>query len=146
MNRIKELRESRNIQQKELAIDLGVTQPTISNWELGIKVPSARSTRKLAEYFGVSMDYVIGRENKSEIPPKQNEQPAPKNGDGFEERALRLIRAAGSLSDEQRDFLLAVLELAVERMPRGTPQTERYLPENQAGDGITAPAGKHSNS
>ena len=60
MNRIKELRESKGVQQKEMAIDLGVTQPTISNWELGIKVPSAKNTRMLADYFGVSVDYLLG--------------------------------------------------------------------------------------
>lgn len=61
MIRIRELREARGLQQKELAIDLGVTQPTISGWELGIKVPSARNTQRLADYFGVSVDYLLGR-------------------------------------------------------------------------------------
>ena len=131
MNRIKELRESKGIQQKELAIDLGVTQPTISNWELGIKVPSARSTRKLAEYFGVSLDYLVGREeSQQQEKPETAKKPVPKDEDGFEGRAIRLIRAASRLSDDQRDFLLAVLEAAVERMPRETPQTARKSPEN----------------
>jgi len=66
MNRIKELRESKGIQQKELALDLGVTQPTISNWELGIKIPSAKSTRKLADYFGVSVDYLLERDRQGQ--------------------------------------------------------------------------------
>lgn len=60
--RIKELRESRGLQQKDLAIDLGVTQPTISGWESGIKVPSAHNTQKIADYFHVSVDYLLGRD------------------------------------------------------------------------------------
>ena len=62
MNRIKELRDERGIPQKTLAIDLGVSQPTVSDWENGRKIPSARTTRKLADYFQVSMDYLLGYE------------------------------------------------------------------------------------
>lgn len=66
MARIRELRESKGMQQKELAIDLCVSQPTISDWESGRKVPSARSTQKLADYFHVSIDYLLGEEEESE--------------------------------------------------------------------------------
>ena len=55
MNRIKELREKMGIQQKQLAIDLGVSQPTVSEWESGKKVPSVQSAMKLAEYFQISV-------------------------------------------------------------------------------------------
>ena len=69
MNRIKELREMAGKQQKELAIDLGVSQPTVSDWESGRKVPSAKSTSKLADYFQVPIDYLLGRESVPEGPP-----------------------------------------------------------------------------
>lgn len=62
MIRIRELREAKGIQQKELAIDLCVSQPTISDWESGRKVPSAKNTLRLADYFGVSIDHLLGRE------------------------------------------------------------------------------------
>ena len=62
MNKIKELREKIGLPQKAFAADLGVTQPTVSDWESGRKVPSAKSTAKIADYFGVSVDYVLGRE------------------------------------------------------------------------------------
>lgn len=61
MVRIKELRQSKNIPQKQLAIDLHVSQPTVSDWESGRKTPSAHSTQKLADYFGVTVDYLLGR-------------------------------------------------------------------------------------
>ena len=66
MIRIRELREAKGMQQKELAIDLCVSQPTISDWESGRKVPSARSTQKLASYFNVTTDYLLGKEEESE--------------------------------------------------------------------------------
>lgn len=136
MNRIKELRERRGIQQKELAIDLGVTQPTISNWELGIKVPSARSTQKLAEYFGVSMDYVTGREeqdNQRQTSDPKNEKSALKDKDGFESRAIRLIRAASRLPKEHQTLLLVTLEAAVrafQNLPQDSAPTIQRSPEN----------------
>ena len=67
MNRIKELREAKGIPQKALAVDLNVSQPTVSAWEKGTKIPSAKSTEKLSSYFGVSMDYLLGRD--TETPP-----------------------------------------------------------------------------
>lgn len=69
MNRIKELREKAGKQQKELAIDLGVSQPTVSDWESGRKIPSAKSTSKLADYFQVPIDYLLGRESAPDGPP-----------------------------------------------------------------------------
>lgn len=62
MNRIRELREARGIEQKTLAIDIGVSQPTVSSWENGVKNPSSKRAEKLADYFGVSIDYLLGRE------------------------------------------------------------------------------------
>ena len=69
MNRIKELREKAGKQQKELAIDLGVSQPTVSDWESGRKIPSAKSTSKIADYFQVPIDYLLGREPTPEGAP-----------------------------------------------------------------------------
>ena len=68
MIKIRELREAKGIQQKSLAIDLGVSQPTVSDWESGRKTPSARSTQKLADYFGVTIDYLLGREDTKKDP------------------------------------------------------------------------------
>lgn len=54
MNRVKELRERAGISQKELALTLGVSQPTVSEWEKQKKDPSGERLAKLAEFFGVS--------------------------------------------------------------------------------------------
>ena len=62
MNRIKELRVAAGIEQKTLALDLHVAQPTVSEWESGKKMPSSKSSERLADYFGVSIDYLLGRD------------------------------------------------------------------------------------
>lgn len=60
MNRIRDLREKKGIEQKELAFDLKVSQPTISDWETGRKKPSNKSAINLASYFNVTLDYLLG--------------------------------------------------------------------------------------
>lgn len=87
MIRIRELREAQGLQQKELAIDLGVTQPTISGWESGVKVPSARNTQRIANYFNVSIDYLLGRADNPQPVGGEN-KPTPANGDGLEDEKL----------------------------------------------------------
>ena len=60
MNRIKELRKEKNITQIRLSIDLEVSQETISAYEKGKYFPSTQSLIKLANIFGVSIDYLLG--------------------------------------------------------------------------------------
>lgn len=60
MNVIKELMLRKNVQQKELAIAIGVSQPTISDWVRGAKKPAGDNITKLASFFQVSEDVIKG--------------------------------------------------------------------------------------
>lgn len=55
------LRKERNLAQKELAECLGLSVGTISNYENSVHFPDLETVIKLAEYFGVSTDYLLGR-------------------------------------------------------------------------------------
>ena len=59
---IKELRKENNMSQTQLAKVLCTTQDTISLWELGKSMPDANNIVKLAKFFGVSADYLLGIE------------------------------------------------------------------------------------
>lgn len=61
-NRIKELRESRNVSQEELATVLDTTQQSISLYESGKREPKLETWQQLADYFGVSVPYLQGFE------------------------------------------------------------------------------------
>ena len=61
MNIVKELRKKKGIQQKELAIEIGVSRPTVSEWESGKKDPSGERLRKLARYFDVDELVELGK-------------------------------------------------------------------------------------
>lgn len=59
---IKELRKDSNLSQTGLANIIGTTQDTISLWELGKSLPDINMLIKLAKYFNVSTDYLLGLE------------------------------------------------------------------------------------
>ena len=61
-NRIKELRESRNVSQEELATVLDTTQQSISLYESGNREPKLETWQQLADYFDVSVPYLQGFE------------------------------------------------------------------------------------
>ena len=60
-NRIKDLREDRDMRQSDLAAATGIDQRTISNYETGKTYPDAYALIKLADFFDVSIDYLVGR-------------------------------------------------------------------------------------
>jgi len=59
--RLRELRDNSNITVRKLAKDLSVASSTISNYEQGIRHPDFNMLTKIAEYFDVSLDYLLGR-------------------------------------------------------------------------------------
>ena len=58
-NRIKELRNERKVTQAILAKHLGVAQNTVSNWENGNRLVDTENLQKIADYFGVTTDYIL---------------------------------------------------------------------------------------
>ena len=62
--RLKQLRKELNISQLKLAIDLNMSQNTISRYENMEREADYETLIKLADYFGVSLDYLLGRTDK----------------------------------------------------------------------------------
>lgn len=58
---LKELRREKAISQAKLAEILGLTQDSVSLWEKGKSIPATPYLIKLADFFGVSTDYLLGR-------------------------------------------------------------------------------------
>ena len=57
---LKRLREQKGVYLKEVAPVLGVSVGTVSNYEHGIHSPDPDTLMQLADYYGVSVDYLIG--------------------------------------------------------------------------------------
>lgn len=57
--RLRTYRENRKLSLRDLAKELGVDHSTLSYWETGKKAPRAGNKMKIANYFGVSADYLL---------------------------------------------------------------------------------------
>lgn len=58
--RLKELREARRLSQRDLAAHLGWSHSTVGNYESGIRTPDMSGLLTLAQFFGVTVSYLIG--------------------------------------------------------------------------------------
>ena len=65
--RLKDLRNSRGISQVKLAMDLNVNQNSISRYESGLREPDYNTLIKIADYFNVSIDYLLYRTENANI-------------------------------------------------------------------------------
>ena len=59
---IRDLRIEKDMTQAELGKEIGVSQKAIDYWERGVNEPKAGYIVLLCDYFGVSADYLLGRE------------------------------------------------------------------------------------
>ena len=72
--RLKSLRDSKGMTQQQFADDFGISKGTIGMWESGAREPrKLDELQRISDYFGVSVDYLLGRTDKKEPPAPQNE-------------------------------------------------------------------------
>lgn len=91
MEKLRELRKEKGISLKELGAEVGVAESTMSLYENGKRQPDYETLLKLAEYFGVSVDYLLrGNDNFDRLP----------------EELVILNRNAKKMSPEKRKKLL----------------------------------------
>lgn len=83
--RLRELRTEKNLLQKDLAEKLGVDRTTYSKYESGASEPNYETLLKLADIFDVSIDYLLGRDEKEK-------KPASDSTDGLDPELLDLIK------------------------------------------------------
>ncbi len=65
--RTRELRKARNLTQVKFAKALGVSKQNLSNWENNNIFPSVKTLIKIARYFSVSTDYLLGLDDRKYI-------------------------------------------------------------------------------
>ena len=102
--RIMELCRDRGITVTKLAEDVGLSDSLIRKWK-SAGSPSISKIRKIAEYFGVSVDYLIGM---SDIPDSAEKL----MGD---HEIISLQRARSKMTQTDRDRMMAMLRLAFDK-------------------------------
>lgn len=66
MNRLKELRKEKDLSQQALANELGISKRTLAYWESGESQIKPDKAQQLADFFGVSVGYLLGYSDKEE--------------------------------------------------------------------------------
>lgn len=66
-NNLKKLRIERKKTQLQVQMDTGIEQALLSKYENGLRVPPTETLLALADYFNVSMDYIMKRTENPEI-------------------------------------------------------------------------------
>jgi len=64
---LKKLRLQKKKTQLQVQMDTGIEQALLSKYESGKRVPPTETLIALADYYGVSMDYIMGRTDRPEI-------------------------------------------------------------------------------
>lgn len=101
MKRLKALRESKNITQLKLGLDLGVSQETISGYEIGKACPPAEMLVKLADALGTSVDYLLERTDIKEFKPISKSD--------LSENERELFHLFRSLPDEKKERVIGFI-------------------------------------
>ena len=66
-DRLKQLKKEKNLLQKNIAKDNNIALRTYQCYERGESEPSASTLIKLADYFNVSVDYLVGKTNNPDV-------------------------------------------------------------------------------
>ena len=97
-DRLKMCRKNKKITQEKLAEKLGIKRPTYAKYETGENQPDLTMLNKLADFFGVSTDYLLGRTDEED-----HISYAAK--DGYSQR-----EKTPEISEEQKERFLKFLE------------------------------------
>lgn len=67
INRLKELRFQKEKTQLQVQMETGIEQALLSKYENGVRIPPTDTLMILADYYGVSMDYIMGRTDNPKV-------------------------------------------------------------------------------
>ena len=104
MENLKKIRTKRNINQLKIAVDLEITQESISKYETGNSFPSAQILIKLADYFNCSVDYLLDRTDN----PNMNTQKNFKENEDIENLIFRYKKLSIKNKTKLDGCLLAI--------------------------------------
>ncbi|WP_171299704.1 helix-turn-helix domain-containing protein [Enterococcus cecorum] len=113
---VKTLCREKGITQKELAKIIDVSQNTIKNWENNL--PNGDTLLKIADYFGVTTDYLLGRSSNKSL-TRKNERDIQKSleqiYDGLDDSlSLAYLNNGGvELSEEDAELLKSALQFTI---------------------------------
>lgn len=125
-DRLKNLRESRNLTQSELAKKTGITARQIQNYEMGTSRPTITSAKKLAVVFECPLDELLGYDGMLVADAKEKGgAKAARDIDSLISDVEGLF-AGGELSDEDKDALMSAFSKAYFKSKE---ENKKYTPK-----------------
>lgn len=141
-DRYKVIRDSRNVKDSQVAKETGITKSTFSEWKSGKYTPKQDKLQKIANYFNVSVDYLMtGTDDSVKEPPQlsaRDERDISRRLEqtlsDLENQQDALMFDGAPLDDETKELLKASLEhsIRVAKINAKKFTNKRYLnSENQ---------------
>lgn len=121
MNNLKTIRKEKKKTQLQVASLLGVTQAAYSMYESGVREPDKDTLFKLADYFNVTTDYLLGRTDNPNaeitisVPPTSSIRPDIVIPDILQQVGVGFHEGAENLTQEDIDDMALALELSRKR-------------------------------
>ncbi len=108
--RIKQLRDSKQLSQDELAKVFNLSQSTIAYYETNKKQPPLQTLQTIADFFHVSTDYLLGRTDNKNEKLSQEEQKSPKDLQKFLDQQGIMFDGV-PLTDDDKEKICKALEI-----------------------------------
>lgn len=135
-----QLMEEKGVTAYRVAKDTGITQATLSRWKTGKVSPSIETLQVLAEYFGVTIDYLMGNTHADEqTPPETQKAPTLNKKDERDiaktlgqlketlENEEGLMFDGNPMTDEAKESILAAMEVGLQMAK--LKNKEKYTPK-----------------
>lgn len=118
------LLQNHGVSAYKVAKETGVTQSTLSDWKRGRSTPKTENMKKLADYFGVSIDFLMtGKEKDAEPQPitAKDERDIAKDMESLREKLMNNDVGPASydgeaIPEEDAELLLGQIELMMRRL------------------------------
>lgn len=105
------LLEERGITAYKVAKATGISTGSLTDWKKGRSAPKADKLQKIADYFGVSVDYLLGNEPKEKTPAEADVT--------FDDFTYAMYGEAKELTDEDKNMLLEMARMLKKRQQEG---------------------------
>ena len=130
-----QLLQKHGVTPYKVAKEAGVTQTALSNWKSGRSTPSSKTLQKIADYFGITVDYLMtGKDNPKEKAPEltaKDERDIKKDLDSLREKLANkefgpAAYEGQDIPEEDIDLFLGQVDLMLQKIK--IKNKEKYNP------------------
>lgn len=110
MDRVDSLMKERGVTGKQVMSECGLSKNSFSNWR-SAHAPSKTAVKVLADYFGVSVEYLTGVTDE-----RDKKSPPPDDGSGLNESEQKLIELFHKVPEDKQKMVIDMIRVALESL------------------------------